>query len=430
MKFRVFLLLTFMVLASCNTHEEDTVDALAEDYVRLVLAVGQYDGDVVDAYFGPEAWRPVPLAPSDTVFPIDDFASRVEEVKSRLETFRTDARINEARGEMFAKQIRALEVKIEMIGGVVYPFDQEARYLFDAEPPHHSKVHFDELLQQLDLLLPGEGTVSDRYSAYASQFVIPKNRLDTVFQVAIAEARRRTIEWLSLPKDESFVLEYVTDKSWSGYNYFQGGHQSLIQINTDFPIFIERAIDLACHEGYPGHHVYNTLLEQNLVESNGWKEFTVYPLFSPQSLIAEGSANFGISVAFPGAERLRYEQEVLFPLAGIDPALAPDYYEVQALRHELNYANNEAARLYLAGTIDRDSAAQWLETYLLYEPDRAQQRTRFIDQYRAYVINYNLGQDLVSQWVQAEGGSEDQPSKRWEVFGRLLSNPFTASKLK
>ena len=79
---------------------------------------------------------------------------------------------------------------------------------------------------------------------------------------------------------------------------------SLIQVNTELPIFIDRAIDLACHEGYPGHHVYNALLEKHLVRDRGWVEFTVYPLFSPQSLIAEGTANFGIEVAFPGEERV------------------------------------------------------------------------------------------------------------------------------
>jgi len=143
---------------------------------------------------------------------------------------------------------------------------------------------------------------------------------------------------------------------------------------------------LACHEGYPGHHVFNALLEQNLVNGKGWKEFSVYPLFSPQSLIAEGSANYGINVAFPGAERIKFEKEVLFPLAGIDPNKAEQYYEIQELRAKLDYAGNEAARKYLNKEISREEAAKWLEKYLLYEPDRALQRTRFFDQYRSYVI--------------------------------------------
>ena len=110
---------------------------------------------------------------------------------------------------------------------------------------------------------------------------------------------------LALPPGESFTVEYVTGKSWSGYNWYQGDYRSLIQVNTDLPINIDRAIDLACHEGYPGHHVYNVLLEQHLVRERGWIEYSVYPLFSPQSLIAEGTANYGIEVAFParGAAR-------------------------------------------------------------------------------------------------------------------------------
>ena len=102
-------------------------------------------------------------------------------------------------------------------------------------------------------------------------------------------------------------MAFVTGKSWSGYNYYQGKATSRLEINTDLPIRISRAVDLGCHEGYPGHHVLNALLEQRLVEGKGWVEFSVYPLYSPQSLIAEGSANYGIDLAFPGRQYLQAE---------------------------------------------------------------------------------------------------------------------------
>jgi hypothetical protein len=222
----------------------------------------------------------------------------------------------------------------------------------------------------------------------------------------------------------------VTNKSWSGYNWYQGGFKSLIQVNTDLPIYIDRAIDLACHEGYPGHHVYNALLEQHLVKERGWIEFTVYPLFSPQSLIAEGTANFGIEVAFPGRERIAYEQSRLFPLAGLDPARAPEYYEVMALVDQLSYAGNEAARRYLNGRIDAAAAAAWLERYALMPRDRAAQRVRFFDQYRSYVINYNYGKDLVRTFIEARGGTAANPARRWQEFEKLLSSPRLPSGLR
>jgi hypothetical protein len=202
----------------------------------------------------------------------------------------------------------------------------------------------------------------------------------------------------------------------------------VIQVNTDLPIYIDRAIDLACHEGYPGHHVYNALLEKHLVRDRGWIEFTVYPLFSPQSLIAEGTANYGIDVAFPGDERPRFERDVLFPLAGLDPAQAAGYASVRALADRLAYAGNEAARRYLNGEIDRAAAAAWLTRFAMMSPKAAEQRTRFFDTYRSYVINYNLGKDLVKQFVESKAGAA--PARRWEEFVRLLASPRLPSALR
>jgi hypothetical protein len=208
-------------------------------------------------------------------------------------------------------------------------------------------------------------------------------------------------------------------------------------VNTDLPIYIDRAIDLACHEGYPGHHVYNALLEKHLVQDRGWPEFSVYALFSPQSLIAEGTANYGIEVAFPGLDRVTFEKAVLFPAAGLDPAKAGSYYEVFNLVDQLAYAGNEAARRYLNGEIDRDAATAWLERYALMPRERAVQRVRFFEQYRSYVINYNLGKDLVRQYIESKVPREvrERPTAdaahalRWKEFEKLLSSPRLPSSL-
>jgi len=251
-----------------------------------------------------------------------------------------------------------------------------------------------------------------------------------VFDLALAECRARTARHVDLPKEESFTFEFVTNKSWSGYNWYQGKYRSLIQVNTDLPIYADRAIDLACHEGYPGHHVYNVLLEKNLVRDRGWMEASVYALFSPQSLIAEGTANYGIEVAFPGSERVLFERDVLFPAAGLDPKRAAEYYQVQAIVERLAYAGNEAARGYLNGSIDRRAAVDWLTQYALMSPERAEQRTRFFDDYRSYVINYNLGKDLVKTYIESQGGTESDPAKRWDEFERLLGSPRLPSGLR
>jgi hypothetical protein len=173
--------------------------------------------------------------------------------------------------------------------------------------------------------------------------------------------------------------------------------------------------------------VYNALLEKNLMRDRGWMEVSVYALFSPQSLIAEGTANYGIEVALPESERLAFERAVLFPAAGLDPARVEEYYRVLGTLEKLSYAGNEAARRYLNGGLDRVAAAEWLTRFALMSPPRAEQRTRFFDDYRSYVINYNLGKDLVKQYIEARAGGD--ALRRWDEFVRLLGSPRLPSGL-
>ena len=417
-----------------QTPPPDPMGKVAERYVKLVLAVGQHDADYVDAFYGPPAWKTeaeqlkIPLAAIDAsaaTLESDINGVLVPGLKG------AEAELWSLRTQYLKRQLASLRSRVAMLQGKKMTFDEESLALYDAVAPVKPESEFQLVITALEAKLPGEGPLIDRYDRFKQAFIIPKTRLDRVFKEAIRGCRQRTTSTtVDLPLTENFRVEYVTGKSWSGYNWYQGNFKSLIQVNTDLPIYIDRAIDLACHEGYPGHHVYNVLLEKHLVKERGWIEYTVYPLFSPQSLIAEGTANYGIEVAFPGHERVNYERSVLFPAAGLDPSKAEAYYRVQALVDQLSYAGNEAARRYLNGEIDRAPAAAWLERYALMPKERAEQRVRFFDQYRSYVINYNLGKDLVRGFVEKRAGPNPTSARRWEEFEKLLSSPRLPSTLQ
>jgi hypothetical protein len=409
---------------------DNGMNSLGERYVRLVLAVGQHDTDYVDAYYGPPEWRTEAEALKLT---LPEIASRADALARDIAAAAPPAsaadQLTLLRHVYLQRQLASVQSRVSMLSGARMSFDEESAALYDAVAPTHPGTHFDAVLAKLEARLPGSGSLLERYEEFRKAFVIPPDRLDRTFKAAIEGCRSRTLQHITLPAEESFTVEYVTGKSWSGYNWYQGGYRSLIQVNTDLPIYAERAVDLACHEGYPGHHVYNVLLEKHLVRDRGWVEFSVYPLFSPQSLIAEGTANFGIDVAFAKSERVDFEQRVIFPAAGLSAADAARYYDVLDLVAELSYAGNEAARQYLDGSIDADTAVGWLEKYGLYSLPRARQRVRFFDQYRSYVINYNLGKDLVAAHVEARGGAPNNPAKRWQEFEALISSPRLPSGL-
>ncbi len=417
---KILTLLAAAVFAGCasTTTPPISMNAQSERYVKLVLALGEHDTDYVDAYYGPPEWRDAVKAQKRTV---DQIHTDAVALDKELRAMQQPADEMQAlRREYLARQTEALIARAEMLQGKKLTFDEESKALYDAVAPHHDESYFEQLTAQLNAELPGDGAIADRLDAFKKDFIIPKEKLDAVFKRAIEGCRARTLQHMELPAGETFTIEYVTNKSWSGYNWYKGNFHSLIQVNTDLPIYIDRAIDLACHEGYPGHHVYNALLEKNLVRDRGWQEFTVYPLFSPQSLIAEGSANYGIDIAFPANERVEFEKTNLFPLAGLDASKAAKYYRVQELVGKLAYAGNEAARGYLDGKLTADQAVNWLTRYALMSEPRARQRLKFIEQYRSYVINYNLGKDLVAKWVQGN----------WDRFKLLLSSPRLPSSLK
>jgi hypothetical protein len=436
-EYHMRLILALILLAAVGGCERDadigdsaaatapSLDAIAEAYVRIALALRPHDPAYVDAYFGPPEWAAEAEASSMS---LPELRSAAAALMTDLHERGADAdEIIHRRHDMLHKRLTSMLVRMDMAEGRYQPFDVESFALFDAVAPHYDAAHFAPILSRIEALLPGAGTLAERLESFRTQFVIPTDRLAAVFDAAIAECRKRTLAHIDLPSNESFTVEYVTDQPWSGYNWYKGDYFSVIQINTDLPIHISRAVDLGCHEGYPGHHTFNVLLERDLVDGRGWAEFTVHPLYGPQSLISEGSANFGVKLAFPGEERLLFERDVLFPIAGIDPAQAAVYYEVVETLEELAYAENEAARLLLSDEVDAAGAADWLVQHTLSTRGRAEQRVRFIETYRSYVINYNLGEELVAAYINERAGSD--VARRWAELKRLLAEPFSPADI-
>lgn len=410
-----------------------TLNEIAVAYVKLVLAVGQHDSSYVDAYYGPLEWQI-----ETEKLPLPDLIALADQLVSKITALPADQRL---RQQFLALQLGSVRAYLRQLNGTTLSFDDESLALYDAKSPALNESDFDLILAELDQLLPGQGDLNPRLSDYNRTFEIPRAKLDAVFSAAINESRARTKKYIPLPEQEDFEIEYVKDQVWSAYNWYKGDSYSLIQVNTDFPMFISRAIDLASHEGYPGHHVFNLLIEKHLVNDQGWIEYSVYPLYSPMSFLAEGSANYGIEVAFPPAERLVFEKQVLFPLAGINPDLAERYYQIQNVLQKLSYAGNMVAQRYLDGKIDRPAAIGLLMKYALSDEKRSTQRLAFIEKNRSYVINYNLGQDMVQEYVErlvAQGTTHGDASDkqqlrqqlRWKIFADLLSYPKTASMLK
>ena len=421
-----------MLTAACASVPDphDSLDRIAEDYVLLQLTIGEKEPGYIDAYYGDDAVMQRAKAEAGTAT-LDSLAQRAAALASRVASFADDGdgatTLEERRARFLAAQLTAARTRLRMLGGEKLPFAVEAQGLFGVRPELAELETFDPLIARVDALVPGEGPLWQRLDRFQKRFDVPADRLKPVMDAAIAECRRRTARHIALPAHERFELALVTDKPWGGYNYYQGDSRSKIEINTDLPVRLDRAIDLGCHEGYPGHHVHNALLERDLARGRGWKEFAVYPLYSPQSFIAEGSANYGIELAFPGDEALTFNREVLAPLAGISAEGLDRYAALGKLTPKLRGAQYTIAARFLAGAIGEPEALGLLQRYTLVSPERAAQSLRFIKSYRSYIINYGLGLEMVRADVEAAGSDR---AARWRRMEQILSEPTLPGDLR
>jgi hypothetical protein len=397
---------------------------IANAYVALTLEAGTHQAEWVDAYYGPPALKAAADAkPRTKAQLIREVQSLIARINALASAPSADlARLNALRG-----MLTAAETRLQMLEGKKFAFNDEAKGQFATIPELKPLSHYDTILAKLEKDIPGSGPLATRVDAFNERYTIPKEKLQPVFDAAITECKKRTEAHMQLPIGENFTMEFVTGKPWSGYNYYKGNYKSLIQINTDLPIRISRAVDLGCHEGYPGHHVLNLMIESKLARGKGWKEFEVNPLYSPQSVISEGSANYGIDLAFPAAERLKFERDVLYPLAGLDPKSAEAYWKLQQATDALSGARLTIAKMYIDGEVTREKALELTQKYLLLSPKRAEQSVGFTDHYRSYVINYGWGKDLVKGYI--ERGNPDA-KERWRRMEKILSEPVLPEDLQ
>lgn len=402
------------------------MNEIATAYVKLVLEIDLYAPGYIDAYYGPQEWR---SATKEECFPQQRLQRQTDELITQLagcDVTAADA-ITQRRKESLAKQLRSVKTKIAVLAGEKLSFDDESLLFYDAVAPRRSDDYFDSILAALDRALPGRGAVAQRFSDFTADFTIPAARVDGVLRAAAKRCGDSTRARIAMPARESFELNYVSGVNWSGYNWYKGDGHSLIEINTDLPLRIDDALHLIAHEIYPGHHLYGNLLEDRLYRGRGWSEFSVYPMASPQSLLFEGSANYGTELVMSPTERLAFNRDELFPLAGLDGGRVEELDAILELSHGLKYLRTEVARAYADGRFDREQAFAWLSKYSLGSAERIRKQLAGAIGGRSYINNYSLGEDMIKAYV--ERGAAGDRNRMWHAFEELLSTPHAPSSL-
>jgi len=400
-------------------------DDIARDYLLLALRLDQRVPGLVDGYFGPANLK-AQVDMESVASPVR-LAADAARLRERLPGEVGDS----GRRRWLDRQLVALEALAKAQAGESIGYLDLVERLFDFRPTRRPDDEFRAAGRELDGLLPGGGSLAERLAAWDAAFTIPPERLPAVSEWLVDLFRERAERLFGLPGGEGLTVGFVRNQPWSGYNWYDGGLRSRVDLNLDLPIRAADLIHVLAHETYPGHHLEHAWKEADLVDAQGRTESSVLLINTPECLISEGLADLGHRFASPEADEPALLIE-LFERAGLpianDPLAAREAAEssarIASVRRLLGAVAVNAALMRHADGATHDEVTRYLVEVGQMAPERAAKRLEFIEHplWRTYVFVYTEGEALLHRWLD-RASTEDQPAR----FGRLLHEAPTPS---
>jgi hypothetical protein len=390
------------------------------EYLLLGLRFDRVEEGYVDSFTGDPALRAV-VGAEPTPQPAE-LARRAQTLIAELPG--ADG-LDPQRADYIAAHLRALACAGRKFAGEDVGFVQEVHDYFDVDIVKGDPEKYREAHRKLDEALGGTGPLADRMQAYRSGEEIPPERLEECIHAFSSALRDRVRADFPLPDAETIVYEIVTDKPWSGFNYYEGDYRSTVAVNADLKQQMSGLPRLVAHESYPGHHTEHCRKEAGLVAGQNQTEQTIFLVNTPQCLMAEGLADLALYAAIGpdwGAWAteiyadlgLRFDGERAVAVSQASAALADVRQDAALMLHDEHR--------------DVDDVVAFLQRWQLTSDTRARQSLRFLSSplWRAYTSTYVEGYRLLRSWLDARPADVTLT----ERFGRLLDEPLVPSALR
>ncbi len=414
-----FAAISFAMLALSACGSEDPakrLDRQAETYVRLAMALDGQNPDSqrqpeVDSWFGPAHLK---TSGRSAAPPLAEVLTTAQTLQSEL-----SAAASPREGRLVRRLDELLAVLEFLTSDAPMTFPAEAEALYGVSWREPDPETFVALRAALDNALPGRGTLRARLGSLRQRLIVPAERRLAVFERALEECRRRTLEHWSLPQSEHMEIVTTRDVD-SAWHVYHGESQSTLLLNELALGTVDRAVDVACHEGYPGHHAQFVLFEAAAGETGLPLEDQLVLLRSPAAALREGAAMYGVELVFPAGERLAFERDILFPLAGIDPALAPVVAEVRPLLNDLEAVVPAVIRDHEDNQQSDSQAILRLQTEALVSSP--QQLFAFAHDVGAYIAGYTMVKQALREKL-TDQPLTDPAATPWLTLRRWLERP-------
>jgi len=396
----------------------DGIDAIARDYVDLALDAKTLDPDLIS--INSPALEATYKAKSGKADPAA-LAKRSGELIARFDALSKpqEDRLDAMRFRSLRARLVSLQAHAEVLGGAKLTMADRVERFYGFRPDFRPLNEYDPGLDRLDKAIPGSRTLAERIAALKTAALVPPDKIESVFRAAFAECRRRTLKHMPLPQPESVEVLFLHDLPAPAEDVYQGNGKSRARINLDSPVDVDRLLAAACHETYPGHHSHFVNLDDALSRGRGWREFDVEIEDGPQFAVAESVAEYGVGLTFPVEERIAFQRDVLYPLAGLRMQNVDAWRAYISARPDVLGATATVARDHLSGAIDQQTAHRLFVRYRLQTPTAATQMLKMLDVFGSLVIASDFGWYTMDRAMQ--GKSVDE---QWRLFRQIEREPM------
>jgi len=382
-------------------------------YLEFCLRLGRHIDGLVDSYYGPPE-----ISERIEAEELRKPSSLVSDAAALLASL-DGSELDESRRRWLRSQLGGLETVARKLAGEEVAYEDEVERCYGVRPRWTSEEEFETVHRELDEVLPGTGSLAERYQAWREDGSLQGEELATVYQALLEDFRSRTKALVGLPEAEDVEVHYVSDKPWAAYNYYLGGMRSRIEVNTDAALTPARVVELAAHEVYPGHHTEHAWKEQARVLDAGELEESAQMIGAPSALISEGIASLAVEILLGDEEQGVTAKHV----AGTGVAHDPDVSRaVQKASLPLGRVAGNAALMLHTRAASNEEAIDYMMRWGLSSRRRAEQSVRFTTDpiWRSYVTTYTDGYDCCRDFVSGD------PKK----FKRLLTEQLTPADLR
>jgi hypothetical protein len=393
--------------------------SLGKQFARLSIAIDQHLPGYVDSFFGPEEWKQQVM--EEGKIPLQTLTERADTLYSDISQA---ADFDAQRKAFILREMDAMKMSLRLLSGEKVSLTEEVTALYDVTPQWKPESFFDEAQRELDELLPAGTSLAERLQAWNKTIEITNDQIRDLLPVIVKHLRSLTRAKFNLPSGEDFVLEFVTDKPWSAYNWYRGNYQSLIELNVDLPIAIARLPDLIAHEGYPGHHTEMCIKEEKLINQNGWEEFTINLINAPSCVMNEAIATSALDIIMSKADLANWFRDELMPRAGLMNIDAGRLSAIYNASQKLGIVTGNASFMLHDQKKSQAEIVQYIQRYGLFAEKTAQRSYQFISNplYRSYTFTYHIGKELLIK-LFAKGNRD-------EYFARLLAEPVNPTMVR